>query len=86
MGEISLLNMLMAENLNDRNFTCITGIADIVPTMQSGKKRMFTVTTNGIPKCKPQGHISKCGQCGEKFNKYELMKAYENLIPSRWSG
>ena len=47
------LNMLMTENIDNRNFIPTIYIADNVPTMQSGKRRTFTVTTHGIPKQKP---------------------------------
>ena len=78
---------LTTEIFDDRNFIHIISIADTAPTMQSGKKRTFTVTTHGIPKCKPQDHIFKCEQCGEKFNKYELMKNSQKIsCPSQWSG
>ena len=69
----------MAENINDRNFIPTFCIADNVPTTWSGKRRTFTVTTHRISKWKPQGKIFKCGQCGEKFNIYNLMKAHEKL-------
>ena len=49
-GETSLLNMLMTENLDARNFIHIIHIAGTVPTTQSGKKRIFTVTTMEFPK------------------------------------
>ena len=29
-----------------------------------------------ITKETPQGHIFKCGECGQKFNKYDLMKCH----------
>ena len=38
--------------LDDRNFIHTISFADMVPTMQSGKKRMFTVTTHRIHKHK----------------------------------
>ena len=77
MTEMYILNILMAENLDDRNFINNICIADMVLTMQSGKKMMFTVTTHRILKHKPQGPTFKCGQCGEMFNKNDLMKAHE---------
>ena len=40
--------------------------------------RILKVTTHGIPKHKLGGQQYKCGQCGEKFMKYDLIKAHEN--------
>ena len=33
-----------------------------------------------ITKETPQGHILKCGECGQKFNKYDLMKCLTQLV------
>ena len=48
-----ILNILMTENLDGRNFFHSICIADMILTIQSGKKRMFTVTTHGIPRHRP---------------------------------
>ena len=78
MGEISLLNILMTENLDDRNFIHVICIADTVLTMWRSKKRMFTVTTHGIPKCKPQGclflNVDNVGKSLISINWWKLTK------------
>ena len=33
-----------------------------------------------ITKETPPGHIFKCGKCGQKFNKYDLMKCHTHLV------
>ena len=59
--EMYILNILTTENLDDGNFIHSICIADTIPMMQSGKKRMLAVTTHGIPwkDCLPNDYDSK---------------------------
>ena len=41
--------------------------------------RTLKVMTHSIPKLKLKGQEFKCGQCGEKFTKYDLIKVQKNL-------
>ena len=74
-----MLHILMSENFDDRNFIHTICIADTIPMTQSGKKRVLRVTTHGIPRHLLQSHIFKCGECGQKFYEYHLLKAHTHL-------
>ena len=43
-----MLNILMTENVDDKHFIHTICIADMIPMMQSGKRKMLTVKTHGI--------------------------------------
>ena len=75
MTETYILNILMTENFDDRNCIHTICIADTIPMTQSGKKRVLRVITHGIPRYLPWGHTFKCGECGQKFYEYQLLKA-----------
>ena len=66
----------MTENFDDRNFIHIICIADTIPMTQSSKKRVLRVTTHEIPRHLTQSCIFKCGECGQKFYEYHLLKAH----------